>query len=174
MTHNDYEEEERRNDWNVPSTTSRKWRAEKISNVTPLNFQPMRGSKSFYLDIMGKGEINPYGGRYIIKYLKTPTSVHDYFAVYGAFSRTLIPNSVIRFNRGIASYESPEASEGSPNFDVDRLYEGTWISLLRNGNPVVSGDQPSSTGEPSTYGGRRRRRKTKRARRGRRRSSRKA
>ena len=141
-----------------------------MSVETPLDFQPMRGSKRFYLDIIEKGKSTPYNGRYVIKYLGK-NGVHDGFALYGAFSDKLIPNSTIRFNGGIASYESPEASEGSPDFTVDRLYEDKWIPLLRDGTRV---DQPSTTGEPSTDGGRRRRRKTKRARRGRRRPSRKA
>lgn len=195
MTHNDYEEEERRNDWNVPiqitplpvpskykrawqeldkivptTTTSRNWRAKKIDDVTPLDFQPTQGSKSFYREIMEKGEINPYNGRYIIKYLGSDDEHPYIFAVYGALSDMLIPNSTIGFKGDVSKYDSDEPGQ---TMKIDRLYNGKWIPLLYAGNRI---DQPSTepSTEPSADGGRRRRRKTKRARRGRRRSSRKA
>lgn len=210
MTHNDYEEEERRNDWNVPiqftplrprhdrdglertvptSTNSHNWRAKKIHDVTPLDLEPGQGSKWFYLrDIIekGKGEFRPYNGRYIIKHLGSDVTHPYIFAVYGALSNRLIPNSTIGFKVDISDrdlgIDLDLLDTSGHHIDVDRLYNDKdgpkWFPLIRNGTRI--GPQPSTepstelSTEPSADGGRRRRRKTKRARRGRRRSSRKA
>ena len=131
MTHNDYEEEKRRNDWNVPikftpllptswrrhpnealgrivptTTTPGDLRSTKIHDVTPLDLEPGQGSKWFYLrDIIekGKGESRTYNGRYIIKHLGSDATHPYIFAVYKAFSDELIPNSTIGFKVDISN-----------------------------------------------------------------------